>query len=72
MRSTATKPPPDLAVQYIIDNKLWRRVAQECGIKENAARQWFRVPPARVAAVRKVTGLTRHAIRPDIFPRGTR
>lgn len=37
-------------------------------ISQEAVSQWRRVPAARVLDVERVTGISRHELRPDIYP----
>lgn len=37
------------------------------GITSQAVSQWKRVPPDRVIEVERITGISRHELRPDIF-----
>lgn len=37
------------------------------GLTPQAVSQWKRVPAARVLDVEKLTGVSRHELRPDIF-----
>lgn len=43
-------------------------IARECGISKQTMVQWKVVPPTRVLAVEKVTGVPRHLLRGDIYP----
>jgi DNA-binding transcriptional regulator YdaS (Cro superfamily) len=43
-------------------------LAGELGITEQAVSQWDEVPPLRVLAVERVTGVPRHELRPDLYP----
>lgn len=43
-------------------------IARECGFSKQTMVQWRVVPPTRVLAVEKVTGVPRHLLRPDIYP----
>jgi len=47
------------------------RLAQQLGVTQGAVSGWKmyggRVPPARVLAVESLTGVSRYALRPDIF-----
>ena len=43
-------------------------LAKELGIKPQAVSQWDEVPPLRVIAVERVTGVPRHELRPDLYP----
>ena len=46
------------------------RLAQAIGgITPQAVSQWKKVPVARVLDVERVTGVSRHDLRPDIYPR---
>lgn len=42
-------------------------LARSLGIRTQAISQWDRVPPARVLDVERITGISRHDLRPDIF-----
>lgn len=37
------------------------------GITPQAVSQWKRVPPDRVIEVERITGISRHELRPDVF-----
>jgi DNA-binding transcriptional regulator YdaS (Cro superfamily) len=39
------------------------------GITPQAVSQWRRVPAERAIEVERVTGVPRHELRPDIYPR---
>ena len=43
-------------------------IARPLGISEQAVSQWDEVPPLRVLAVERVTGVPRHELRPDLYP----
>lgn len=43
-------------------------LAKILGIAPQAISQWDRVPAERVLAVEKATKVTRHELRPDIYP----
>lgn len=45
------------------------RLAREIGITHSAVFQWLHkgVPAQRVLAVERITGISRHVLRPDIF-----
>lgn len=36
-------------------------------ITSQAISQWKVIPPGRVVAVEQITGISRHALRPDVF-----
>jgi DNA-binding transcriptional regulator YdaS (Cro superfamily) len=42
-------------------------LARELGIKHTAMYSWNRVPAERVLDIERVTGISRHDLRPDIF-----
>lgn len=46
-------------------------IARACGITPGAVSQWQRVPAERVLDVERVTGVPRHALRPDLYPAPT-
>jgi DNA-binding transcriptional regulator YdaS (Cro superfamily) len=39
------------------------------GIKHTAFYRWGRVPAERVLQIEKATGVSRHDLRPDLYPR---
>jgi DNA-binding transcriptional regulator YdaS (Cro superfamily) len=43
-------------------------LASRLGITAQAISQWDQVPPLRVIEVERVTGVSRHDLRPDIYP----
>ncbi|WP_025031443.1 transcriptional regulator [Nitratireductor aquibiodomus] len=43
------------------------KLAAELGIKHQAFYSWRQVPPARVLDLERITGISRHDIRPDIY-----
>lgn len=45
-----------------------RALGRQLGIAGNAVRQWLRVPAERVLEVERLTGVSRHDLRPDIYP----
>ncbi|OYW98378.1 MAG: hypothetical protein B7Z14_14925 [Bosea sp. 32-68-6] len=47
----------------------WGKLAGYIGVTPQAISQWKRVPTARVLAVERATGVSRHDLRPDIYPR---
>lgn len=42
-------------------------LAAKLGITRQAVYQWDRVPPQHVLDVERVTGVSRHQLRPDLF-----
>lgn len=57
-------------LQAIFDTQrgLRLRIAKELGITHGAVSQWRRVPADRVLEVERLTGVSRHVLRPDIYP----
>lgn len=45
-------------------------LAQRIGVSRQAIAKWVRgkVPPTRVLTVERETGISRHVLRPDIYP----
>lgn len=44
------------------------KLAEPLGITMQAISQWDEVPPLRVLAVERVSGVSRHELRPDLYP----
>lgn len=57
----------DKGLRLVRKKKSVSEIADACGIKSQAVSQWDRVPPGRVKAVSKLTGIPPHEIRPDWF-----
>ncbi len=45
------------------------KIARELGITHGAVSQWRRLPAERVLDVEKITGIPRHELRPDLYPK---
>lgn len=43
-------------------------LAEPLGISVQAVSQWDEVPPLRVLAVEQISGVSRHDLRPDLYP----
>lgn len=43
------------------------KLGRELGISRQAVEQWRMVPPGRVLAVERLTGISRYDLRPDIY-----
>lgn len=59
------------SVQKIFDQErgLRLRIARSLRITHSAVSQWRRVPATRVLDVERVSGISRHVLRPDLYPR---
>ena len=44
------------------------KLAAPLGISVQAISQWDEVPPLRVLAVERVSGVSRYELRPDLYP----
>lgn len=44
------------------------KLARLIGVTPQAVSQWDEVPPLRVLAVEAVSGVSRHELRPDLYP----
>lgn len=42
--------------------------ARAIGVTAQAVSQWDEVPPLRVLAVERISGISRHDLRPDLYP----
>jgi len=43
-------------------------LAKRIGVTAQAVSQWEEVPPLRVLAVEAASGVSRHELRPDLYP----
>lgn len=63
-------PPILLGMQLIRAEKgMQFRIARALGITRGAVAKWRRVPAERVLAVEAITGISRHLLRSDIYPK---
>jgi DNA-binding transcriptional regulator YdaS (Cro superfamily) len=44
------------------------KFARLIGVTAQAISQWDEVPPLRVLVVERVSGVSRHELRPDLYP----
>lgn len=44
-------------------------LARQLGITHNAIYSWKKIPPIRVLDIERITGISRHDLRPDLYPR---
>lgn len=73
---TYTPREPDPVVKEACDAvggaaELARRLTAVSGkpITRSAISQWLQIPHLRVLQVEKITGISRHKQRPDLYPR---
>ncbi len=45
-----------------------RSLSLQLGISRQAVSQWKKVPVLQVLKVEKLTGISRHVLRPDVYP----
>ena len=44
--------------------------AKRCGVKYQAVQKWRkRIPAERVLLIESISGVSRHELRPDLYPR---
>ena len=46
-----------------------KALAEKLGVTAQAICQWTKVPALRVLDVERATGVSRHDLRPDLYPR---
>ena len=56
-------------VRAITKVKRLKVIAEACGITEQAVCQWEKVPAEHVIKVERVSGVSRHDLRPDLYPK---
>lgn len=44
------------------------KFARLIGVTAQAVSQWEEVPPLRVLVVERISGVSRHELRPDLYP----
>lgn len=72
----AHDPAPLTALQTAIDRFGGQSaLARHIGVSQQSVSKWVRrrkpLPPEHVIAVETATGISRHDLRPDIYPRET-
>jgi DNA-binding transcriptional regulator YdaS (Cro superfamily) len=45
------------------------KLAKSLGVKHQTFYSWRRIPAERVLAIETLTGISRHELRPDLYPR---
>jgi DNA-binding transcriptional regulator YdaS (Cro superfamily) len=63
--STMSDTPLDRAIK---DAGGLTKLATSLGISKQAVAQWDEVPPLRVLEVERASGVSRHELRPDLYP----
>jgi DNA-binding transcriptional regulator YdaS (Cro superfamily) len=61
----STETPLERAVRTVGGQA---KFAQLIGITAQAVSQWDEVPPLRVLEVERISGVSRHELRPDLYP----
>lgn len=46
------------------------KLAEGLGIKHQSFYSWERIPAGRVLDIERLTGIPRHDLRPDLYPKG--
>ena len=46
-----------------------QKIGRELGLNPSAVYQWRRIPAERVLDVERITGISRHELRPDLYPK---
>ncbi len=64
-----TAKPPKIVHQAAEKIGGLSELARRLGIKHTAFYRWSEVPPLRVLEIEKITGVSRHELRPDLYPR---
>lgn len=45
-------------------------LAEKCGVRYQAVQKWrHRIPAERVLKIEEISGVSRHELRPDLYPR---
>jgi DNA-binding transcriptional regulator YdaS (Cro superfamily) len=64
------KVRPDAAITKLRRDGWLGEIARHLDLSKQATSKWSRIPAERVLQVAKITGLTPHFLRPDIYPNG--
>ena len=59
----------DRGIRKLREAKAFPVIAEELGIARTAPYDWRRVPARRVLAISRITGISPHDLRPDLYPK---
>jgi hypothetical protein len=59
----------DPGIRKLRAAKAFPAICDELGIARTAPYDWKRVPAKRVLAISRITGLSPHELRPDLYPK---
>ena len=56
-------------LQTVVDERGLAEIAAACKVSPQAVHKWLKkVPAERVLELERVTGISRHQLRPDLYP----
>ena len=61
--------PPAIVLEAALRIGGLSELARKLGIRHTAFYRWAEVPAKRVLKIEKITGISRHELRPDLYPR---
>jgi DNA-binding transcriptional regulator YdaS (Cro superfamily) len=61
--------PPAIVLEAAMRIGGLSELARKLGIRHTAFYRWAEVPAKRVLKIEKITGISRHELRPDLYPR---
>ena len=61
--------PPAIVLEAAMRIGGLSELARKLGIRHTAFYRWAEVPAKRVLKIEKITGVSRHELRPDLYPR---
>lgn len=72
MSKPEPKDTPDIVKRVIAAMGTQQALADGLGIKSPSISDWTQIPHMRVLRIEALTGISRHELRPDIYPRESR
>ena len=76
-RQQAVDNPAQLELACVVMNSVTKKaidraggpsaVSRALGLTKQAVSKWIEVPPRHVLALERLTGISRHVLRPDIY-----